>query len=620
VAHRFESVLGCFLQRRRVFSGNLDLFLKRLSTSAAVCEKLTRFLPAAKVTALLRLFFSKGCLSLLLFVCATSLAFFCTSAGSQTPPPQNAEAAKATAVVGDEAQRTVLLNQRKVVMFRATLLGDSPIDRAELAREALQSALAKAGPGLVTRTVLGESVQFSVDGQVVFFLVADDLLRSRSPGLLEAVSQEVLQKLQLAVRETKDRSDPKKLATGAAYSAAATLLAYGLLRLIFWLRRKVGLRLKAVLQFDEQRPAVGTVIGTYADHLRMASRFFTTAVAWGFALLVAQVWASYVLQQFAISRPWGERSTVWLLGVLEQFALAIAAAVPGILIAVLIFVMARMVSQATKVFLQRVERGDISLTWLDADTAVPTQRLSSVVIWLFAFAMAYPYLPGSNSEAFKGVSVVAGLMLSLGASSVVGQALSGFSLMYSHSLRLGEYVKVGDTEGTVVALGLFTTKVHTGMGEVVSVPNSVVFAQPIRNFSRLAQEGQFMMQAVVTIGYATPWRQVHAMLMEAAHRSHGVALEPAPYVVQTALSDFYVEYRLCAQSNKNAPSRRAEAISQLHANILDVFNENGVQIMSPHYMADPAAPQVVPPGGWSPLSVGPIQPPAADAAAIQRHT
>jgi small-conductance mechanosensitive channel len=151
----------------------------------------------------------------------------------------------------------------------------------------------------------------------------------------------------------------------------------------------------------------------------------------------------------------------------------------------------------------------------------------------------------------------------------------------------------------VVALGLFTTRVHTGMGEEVSVPNTVVFSQPIRNFSRLVQDGRFVMHTAVTIGYATPWRQVHAMLLEAASRSPGVASEPPPFVVQTALSDFYVEYRLCAQSNNNAPRRRAEAMSQLHANVQDVFNENGVQIMSPHYMADPPEPQVVPPGKWS---------------------
>jgi small-conductance mechanosensitive channel len=126
----------------------------------------------------------------------------------------------------------------------------------------------------------------------------------------------------------------------------------------------------------------------------------------------------------------------------------------------------------------------------------------------------------------------------------------------------------------------------------------VIFGQPVRNFSRLVTGGHFMLNTSVTIGYATPWRQVHAMLLEAARRTPEVAQEPPPYVVQSALSDFYVEYRLCAQSGEDAPKRRVEAIDRLHANIQDVFNEHGVQIMSPHYMADPPQPQVVPPEAW----------------------
>jgi small-conductance mechanosensitive channel len=273
---------------------------------------------------------------------------------------------------------------------------------------------------------------------------------------------------------------------------------------------------------------------------------------------------------------------------------------------VLIFALARVASRAGSLLLDKAENGEIQLQWLDRDTAEPTRRLGAVVIWLFALAMAYPYLPGSNSESFKGVTVLAGLMLSLGASNVVGQALAGLSLMYSRAIRVGEYIKVGETDGTVVALGMFTTRVHTGMGEEINLPNTLEFSLPIRNFSRLVQDGSFMLHTVVTIGYATPWRQVHAMLMEAAARTPGVATEPKPYVVQTALSDFYVEYRLCAQSNKNAPSRRVEAMNQLHANVLDVFNEQGVQIMSPHYMADPPQPQIVQSGTWS------SQPPAKD--------
>nr|MCU0775878.1 mechanosensitive ion channel family protein [Ideonella sp.] len=317
-------------------------------------------------------------------------------------------------------------------------------------------------------------------------------------------------------------------------------------------------------------------------------------------LLLAEIWLTFVLRQFAYTRPWGERSTTWLLEVTNSFIGAIASAIPGLTVAVLIFLLARMATRATAAFLERVARGETHLGWLDADTAMPTRRLVNVVIWLFALAMAYPYLPGSHSDAFKGVSVLAGLMLSLGASGVVGQAMSGFSLMYSRSLRIGEYVKIGETEGTVVELGLFATRLHTGLGEEVSLPNTVISSQPVRNFSRLVRDGRFVLHTAVTIGYSTPWRQVHAMLLEAARRTPGVAQEPPPSVVQTALSDFYVEYRLCAQSTQAAAQRRLEAMSALHANVLDVFNENGVQIMSPHYRSDPSAPQVVPPGdAWA---------------------
>jgi small-conductance mechanosensitive channel len=124
-------------------------------------------------------------------------------------------------------------------------------------------------------------------------------------------------------------------------------------------------------------------------------------------------------------------------------------------------------------------------------------------------------------------------------------------------------------------------------------------------------DGHFVVHTGVTIGYATPWRQVHAMLLEAARRTAGVAQTPQPYVLQTALSDFYVEYRLCAQIDKSAPARRAEALNQLHGNIQDVFNEYGVQIMSPHYRADTPLPQVVPPEHWWPApSERPGTPPA----------
>ena len=482
------------------------------------------------------------------------------------------------------------LNNRQVVAFRSSELVGTASERAALAQQAMAEAVAAGGPGLVTRVDAADAIRFDIDGRPVFFITTGDVAAVRGTGALSAVAHQVQQRLQLAVAEHQEMRDPRKIGIGLAYAVAATGVAWALLWLLLRGRRWVRARLLGAVQGHQG------VLAPYLHHARTGLGWVTTALAWALGLLVAELWLTFVLRQFAYTRPWGERSTTWLLEVADSFIGAIAAAVPGLTVAVLIFVLARVATRANAAFLERVARGETHLGWLDADTAMPTRRLVNVVIWLFALAMAYPYLPGSQSDAFKGVSVLAGLMLSLGASGVVGQAMSGFSLMYSRSLRVGEYVKIGDTEGTVVELGLFATRIHTGMGEEVSLPNTVIFSQPVRNFSRLVRGGRFVLHTAVTIGYGTPWRQVHAMLLEAAARTPGVAQEPPPYVVQTALSDFYVEYRLCAQSSQAVAQRRAEAMSALHANVLDVFNENGVQIMSPHYRSDPPEAHVVPPG------------------------
>jgi small-conductance mechanosensitive channel len=219
--------------------------------------------------------------------------------------------------------------------------------------------------------------------------------------------------------------------------------------------------------------------------------------------------------------------------------------------------------------------------------------------------VAYPYLPGSNTEAFKGVSVFVGLVISLGSSGIVNQVMSGFMLTYSDALSPGEYVRIGEHEGTVVEMGAFTTRMRTGLGEELALPNALVLGSVTKNYSRTVKGVGFVVDSTVTIGYDTPWRQVHAMLVEAARRTEGIVADPAPQVFQTALSDFYVEYRLVAQAIFQQPRARALVLSALHQNIQDVFNEFGVQIMSPHYLGDPAQAKVVPKDQWSPPPAAP---------------
>jgi small-conductance mechanosensitive channel len=242
--------------------------------------------------------------------------------------------------------------------------------------------------------------------------------------------------------------------------------------------------------------------------------------------------------------------------------------------------------------------------WVHAETANPTKRLAVALLWVFAIVVAYPYLPGSGSDVFKGVSVFVGLVISLGSSGVVNQAMSGLVLMYSRALKPGDYVRVADTEGVVAELGLLSTKICTNKRELVTIPNGVVVGTTTKNYSRLAADGGsgVILHTSVTIGYDTPWRQVHALLLAAAERTPGLRRDPAPFVRQTALSDFYVEYQVNAHLEQ--PEERVAALSTLHENIQDCFNEHGVQIMSPHYEGDPATPKLVPPERWQMYPTG----------------
>jgi len=269
-----------------------------------------------------------------------------------------------------------------------------------------------------------------------------------------------------------------------------------------------------------------------------------------------------------------------------------------LILVVLIIAIARVMASGLAALFDRVIAADLRIGWLDRDTARPTRLITLAIVWIFALAMAYPYLPGADSRALQGLSVLVGLMVSIGASGTIGQVTSGLILMFVRAFRVGDYVRIQEYEGTVTELGLVATRVRTGLGEELMLPNSMVLSNVSKNYSRAFPGTGFVIDTVVTIGYDTPWRQVHAMLAEAARRTPGIVADPQPHVFQTALSDFYVEYRLVGYSTAERAFSRAQAIDRLHSNIQDVFNENGVQIMSPHYLGDPTDAKIVPQGRW----------------------
>jgi small-conductance mechanosensitive channel len=187
--------------------------------------------------------------------------------------------------------------------------------------------------------------------------------------------------------------------------------------------------------------------------------------------------------------------------------------------------------------------------------------------------------------------VFVGLVISLGSTGIVNQAMSGLMVMYARALRPGDFVKIGEVEGTVIQLGMLSTKVRSVRNEEVTVPNAVVISRETVNYSRFEREGVAIATSV-TIGYGTPWRTVHALLEAAAEKTPGLRSESKPTVLQTALSDYYPEYRLVAVIDR--PEKRRLVLSALHQNIQDLFHQNGIQIMSPHYVADPPEPITAP--------------------------
>ena len=496
---------------------------------------------------------------------------------------------------------------RHIATFRAPVLGIHPEDRVERATKQIEQLLERSGKHAVTEkaTPLGRVV--SIDGTFAFVLVPEDVDPLKEEDFDTAVEKAV-QAVQVVVEETRESRDLHALLRGALFSLAAT----GILVLLIWGMRRLRLaltrRLTALAETHAGKLRLGGSELVNRERLLFLVQWLVNLVSWVVTLLLVYEWLGFILARFPYTRPWGEGLIRFLSGMVVKVLSAVVEAIPGLVLAAVVFLGARFVIQLLRTFFDRVERGDFVVRWLEPETVMPTRRIANVVVWLFALAMAYPYLPGAGTEAFKGLSVLIGLMISLGASSVIGQGASGLILMYSHTLRVGDYVRINDHEGTVVEAGLFITRVRTGMGEELTLSNALVVGAVTRNYSRVVKGPGFVVDTVVTIGYDAPWRQVEAMLLEAARRTEGVVQEPPSRVHQTALADFYVEYRLVTYAVPEKPVPRALVLTALHANIQDVFNEHGVQIMSPHYLGDPAQAKVVAKADWYPA---PASPPGA---------
>ncbi|HET6555387.1 MAG TPA: mechanosensitive ion channel domain-containing protein [Dyella sp.] len=490
---------------------------------------------------------------------------------------------------------TVRYFNRDIVTLRAEFLGRSPAMRASVATDNIDRIAKRGGDAQVTFKDLPQGMLVLLDGELIGLVTPADLDTLNNETMAD-LRLRIERNLTAAVKAEQAANSPKVLAQGAAWAGAATLIAIALLVALRWLRRHASTAMQHWLERRllalRHEPA-----RQFAMSIKTIGLWLVRVVIWIVALLIIEEWLRFVLALFPFTQPWSDAMRGWLVEQLEHWGAAIVGAVPGIVAAIVILLLARVLTQAISATFRSVQTGRFKLLDIDSELAEPTRKIVVAVVWLFAVAMAYPYLPGAQTEAFKGLSVLVGLMVSLGAAGIVGQAAGSFTIVYSRIMRVGDLIRSGSSEGVVLQVGLFATRIRTLTGVEISIPNTVVLGNQLHNFSRNPDGAGMWLTTGVTIGYDTPWRQVQKMLLDAADETALVEKTPAPFVLQTALSDFYVEYLLHVRITD--ASQRLGILSELHSRIQDRFNTSGVQIMSPHYVTDPAEAKVVSPDHWS---------------------
>jgi len=392
------------------------------------------------------------------------------------------------------------------------------------------------------------------------------------------MAAEYTEVIRQVVKQYRDDHTTRRILWGVIYAFAATLGFVGLLVVSLWVRRLLRSRVEGWLWRSEHEPSLRRRARLYLGQpLVLVSRI----TFWIFILALVQAYATVVLSFFPATRYTSHQITSWLFVELAQFANIVIGYIPNLIMLVLIVLATSYLIKLNRYIFAEVRDQKLSIHGFYPDWAEPTAKLVKVLILAAAAVVAFPYLPGSNSPAFKGISVFLGVLLSLGSTSAVAHGVAGTILTYMRAFQAGDFVRIGNDVGEVVEKTLLVTRIRTQKNEIVTIPNSTVLGGVVVNYSAEARIRGVIFHTTVTIGYSAPWRKVHDLLIAAALATTDVLPDPTPFVLQTALNDFYVAYELNAYTAR--PTKMQDIYSVLHQNIQDRFNEAGVEINSPHY-------------------------------------
>lgn len=349
-------------------------------------------------------------------------------------------------------------------------------------------------------------------------------------------------------------------------------------RIRLLLRQWRGTRIRGLTLFNTEILSAGRVVDLLTEIVRII-RLLLYAV-----LLAAYV--SVVLSLFPWTRGFARSLLGYVTTALNTVVVGVIDYLPNLVFLAVIGVITHYLLKILRFIFTEIERGNIVFDWFYPEWAKPTHKLIQFLVLAFAATIAFPYFPGSHTPAFQGISIFLGVLISLGSSSAIANIFAGIILTYTRGFLVGDRIQIGEATGDVVDKTLLVTRIRTVKNVVVTIPNSAVLTSHIVNFSSSTtgdDAAPLILHSTVTLGYDIPWRQVYEVLIDAARKTPGILAEPGPFVLQSALDDFYVRYELNAYTSD--PGVMAQTYSSLHENIQDACNESGLEILSPHYRA-----------------------------------
>ena len=358
---------------------------------------------------------------------------------------------------------------------------------------------------------------------------------------------------------------------------------YVLFRLTNWLFRKLKKRI-LLLKETKLKPFKIQEYELF-DTAKQVSLLLMLANLGRYLFMLVQL--LFTVPLVFIVFPQTEKLAYTLLGYLwmpiRQILKGIVDYIPNLFTIVVIWLAIKYMIRLIRYLAREVEAERLKINGFYPDWAMPTYHIVRFLLYAFMIAMIYPYLPGVNSGVFQGISVFVGLIVSLGSSTVIANIIAGLVITYMRPYKLGDRIKLNDTTGNVVEKTPLVTRIRTPKNELITIPNSFIMSSHTVNYSSSAREYGLVIHSEVTIGYDAPWRKVHQLLIDAALNTPGVIDDPRPFVLETSLSDWYPVYQINAYIRD--ADRLPQIYSNLHQNIQDYFNEAGIEIMSPHYMA-----------------------------------